>query len=112
MIILDVPTIKEKIGHAIPSARFQSKSPQTVYSRQYGFIVMDEAHCARKHNHIHRAYRKLKEQALVLVVMIAMPVTTKAQVSSSHYMYTIQWTDCLPITGLVHHGPMDGNSRI
>ena len=44
---------------------------------------MDEAHCARKHNQIHRAYRGVRERCLALVAMTATPVTTKTQVS--HY---------------------------
>lgn len=80
-IVFEVPALKEKVGLAIPSARYQNKSKDTVYGRTYGFVIMDEAHCARKHNQVHRAFRGLRERGLALVAMTATPVTTKAQVN-------------------------------
>ncbi|KIO00764.1 hypothetical protein M404DRAFT_151975 [Pisolithus tinctorius Marx 270] len=40
---------------------------------------MDEAHSARKHNQIHRAFRGLKDRATCAIAMTATPITTKVQ---------------------------------
>ncbi|KAI6029042.1 P-loop containing nucleoside triphosphate hydrolase protein [Pisolithus microcarpus] len=77
--VFNSQTVKEKAGHAIPGARYESVSPRTVYGQKYGLVIMDEAHCARKHNHIHRAFRGLRERTTALVAMTATPITTKAQ---------------------------------
>ncbi|KAI6144170.1 P-loop containing nucleoside triphosphate hydrolase protein, partial [Pisolithus thermaeus] len=77
--VFNSQTVKEKAGHAIPGAQFESVSPRTVYGQKYGLVIMDEAHCARKHNHIHRAFRGLRERATTLIAMTATPITTKAQ---------------------------------
>ncbi|KAI9457025.1 P-loop containing nucleoside triphosphate hydrolase protein [Boletus coccyginus] len=79
--VFDTHAMKEKVGHALPGARYESVSPITVYGRQYTFVIMDEAHCARKHNGIHRAFRGLRERGTAVIAMTATPVTTKAQVS-------------------------------
>ncbi|KAI6137600.1 P-loop containing nucleoside triphosphate hydrolase protein [Pisolithus tinctorius] len=72
-------TIKERTGHAIPGTRFETNAPRTLYGRRYCLVIMDEAHSARKHNQIHRAFRGLKERATSVIAMTATPITTKAQ---------------------------------
>ena len=74
--------LKADAGKAVLNARFEAKSPKTVYGHTYAFFVMDKTQSACKHNLAHLAACVIHKQATTMFAMTAMPVTTKPQVTT------------------------------
>ncbi|KAH7905302.1 P-loop containing nucleoside triphosphate hydrolase protein [Hygrophoropsis aurantiaca] len=74
--------VKEKAGEPLPKSQYADLASSTLWSKRFGFFIMDEAHAARKANNLHVAARALRERAAVMVAMTATPVTTNPQAST------------------------------
>ncbi|KIK74159.1 hypothetical protein PAXRUDRAFT_176509, partial [Paxillus rubicundulus Ve08.2h10] len=73
------PGVKGEAGRGIKLGHYQRSSPQTLYGRCFGMMIMDEAHQGRKYNLAHVACRELRLRSSVLIALTATPVTTKPQ---------------------------------
>ncbi|KAG1786495.1 P-loop containing nucleoside triphosphate hydrolase protein, partial [Suillus variegatus] len=68
---------REDPGRPRKSARYDQVHDKTIYGRDYGMMIVDEAHVVRKYNKVHLACRGLSQRCLIVVAMTATPVTTK-----------------------------------